>query len=164
MNMPVSPKGVVTAACAALAVAGIALAPQAVAAPMRIGNYEVLTDRWNDHSWVWSIMHSCGAPDCATYFEDPVIAPATTTFNVHAIPRPLKSQAFQQSAFFGDGRYTLTVDVPDGVRCIGYNMPSHDVYSWEAVSLSGTIRSAYDAGCYGAPGGSDTYAFSLRKF
>ena len=55
---------------------------------MRVGNYEVLNDRWNDHSWIWSVTHSCGAPDCGTYFVDPVIAPATDNLNVIAIPRP----------------------------------------------------------------------------
>jgi hypothetical protein len=130
---------------------------------MRIGNYEVVTDRWNDHSWIWSVMHSCGAPDCGTYFEDPVIAPATETLNVRAIPRPLKSQAFQQSAFFADGQYTLTVDVPDGVRCIGYNLPSHDVYTWDAVSLVGSIESSSASGCYGGPGGIETHPFALRR-
>ncbi len=79
-------------------IAATALAPVANASPMRIGNYEVLTDRWNDHSWIWAVMHSCGAPDCGTYFVDPVI-PASDTVNVRAIPRPLKSQAFQQSAY-----------------------------------------------------------------
>lgn len=132
-------------------------------ADMRIGNYEVLTDRWNDHSWIWSVMHSCGAPDCGTYFEDPVIAPATETMNVRAIPRPLKSHAFQQSAFFADGRYTLTVDVADGIRCIGYNLPSHDVYTWDAVSLVGSIESSFAAGCYGGPGGVETHPFALRR-
>lgn len=149
---------------AALTMAATTFAPIANASPMRIGNYELITDRWNDHTWIWSIMHSCGAPDCGTYFEDPVIAPATDTMNVRAIPRPLKSQAFQQSAFFADGRYTLTVDVPDGVRCIGYNLPSHDVYSWDAVTLAGTIESSYPAGCFGGPGGADTYAFALQRF
>ena len=144
-----------------LALVSVLSAPIAHA-DMRIGNYEVLTDRWNDHSWIWSVMHSCGAPDCGTYFEDPVIAPATETMNVRAIPRPLKSQAFQQSAFFADGRYTLTVDVPDGVRCIGYNLPSHDVYTWDAVSLVGSIESTFAAGCYGGPGGVETHPFALR--
>ena len=145
-----------------LALVSVLSAPIAHA-DMRIGNYEVLTDRWNDHSWIWSVMHSCGAPDCGTYFEDPVIAPATETMNVRAIPRPLKSQAFQQSAFFADGRYTLTVDVPDGVRCIGYNLPSHDVYTWDAVSLVGSIESTFAAGCYGGPGGVETHPFALRR-
>jgi hypothetical protein len=154
----------VPVACAVFALAATALAPLADAAPMRIGNYEVLTDRWNDHSWVWSVAHSCGAPDCGTYHENPVTAPATDNLNVTAIPRPPKSQRFQNTAFFADGRYTLTVDVPDGVRCIGYNLPSRDVYSWDAASLAGTIDSTYGAGCYGAPGGVATYTLSLQRF
>jgi hypothetical protein len=147
-----------------IALAATVLAPIANASEMRIGNYELITDRWNDHSWIWTIMHSCGAPDCGTYFEDPVIAPATETLNVRAIPRPLKSQAFQQSAFFTDGRYTLTVDVPDGVRCIGYNLPSRDVYSWDAATLAGTIESTYEVGCYGGPGNINSRAFALQRF
>ncbi len=69
----------------------------------------------------------------------------------------------RNTAFYADGRYTLTVDVIDGVRCIGYNLPSHDVYTWDAVSLSGTILSTYAAGCYGAPGGTSTFTFSLIR-
>ncbi|MBE1546745.1 hypothetical protein GGC64_000753 [Mycobacterium sp. OAS707] len=147
-----------------LASATIALAPTAGAAGMKIGNYEVANDRWNDHSWVWSVTHSCrNDPECGTYIVDPVIAPATDNLNVLAIPRPLKSQRFQNTAFYADGRYTLTVDVIDGVRCIGYNLPSHDVYNWDAASLAGTIVSTFDAGCYGAPGGTATYNFSLIR-
>jgi hypothetical protein len=131
---------------------------------MRVGNYEVANDRWNDHSWVWSVTHSCrNDPECGTYIVDPVIAPATDDLNVIAIPRPLKSQRFQNTAFYADGRYTLTVDVIDGVRCVGYNLPSHDVYNWDAASLAGTIVSTFDAGCYGAPGGTATYTFSLVR-
>jgi hypothetical protein len=61
---------------------------------------------------------------------------------------------------YADGRYTLTVDAIDGVRCVGYNLPSHDVYSWDAATLAGTI----DASCYGGPGGTSTYTFSLQRF
>ena len=151
---------------ALMALAGLSVPTASAAAQMKIGNYEVLNDRWNDHSWVWSVAHSCknDDPECGTYFEDPVIAPHSDNLNVIAIPRPPKSQRFQGTAFWVDGRYTLTVDVIDGVRCIGYNLPSHDVYSWDATSLAGTIDSTYDAGCYGAPGGTSTYTFSLQRF
>jgi hypothetical protein len=148
----------------AVVTAAMVLAPTANAAGMKLGNYEVANDRWNDHSWIWSVTHSCGDPDCGTYFVDPVANPASDNLNVTAIPRPLKSQRFQGTAFYADGRYTLTVDVIDGVRCIGYNLPSHDVYNWDAVSLAGTITSMYDAGCYGAPGGTSTYNFSLSRY
>lgn len=131
---------------------------------MKIGNYEVANNRWNDHSWVWQVSHSCrDDPQCGTYIVDPILAPATDNLNVIAIARPPKSQRFQNTAVYANGRYTLTVDVIDGVRCIGYNLPSHDVYSWDAVSLSGTIVSTFPAGCYGAPGGTSTYTFALIR-
>jgi hypothetical protein len=160
-------RAVAPALGAALVAAATLSAPAAgAAAQMKIGNYEVATDRWNDHSWVWSVTHSCndGAPDCGTYYDDPVLAPHTDNLNVIAIPRPPKSQQFQETAFFADGRYTLTVDVPDGVRCIGYNLPSHDVYSWDAATLAGNIDSSYDAGCFNGPGGTSSYGFSLQRF
>jgi hypothetical protein len=148
---------------ASLVAATMMLAPPASASVMKVGNYEVATDRWNDHSWVWAVTHSCGAPDCGTYIVDPVLNPDDGNLNVIAIPRPPKSQRFQGTAFFADGRYTLTVDVIDGVRCIGYNLPSHDVYNWDAISLAGTITSTYDASCYGGPGGTSTFDFSLNR-
>ncbi|WP_319448005.1 MULTISPECIES: hypothetical protein [unclassified Mycobacterium] len=149
----------------ALATATMMCAPTASAsAHMRVGNYEVNNDRWNDHSWIWSVQHSCGAPDCGTQLVDPVVNPASDNLNVIAIPRPPKSQRFQNTAFYNNGRYTLTVDVIDGVRCIGYNLPSHDVYDWDAVSLAGTIVSTYDASCYGGPGGTSTYTFGLQRY
>ena len=157
-------RALVGAVGVALVTAATVLAPTANAAAMKIGNYEVPNNRWNDHTWIWSVTHSCGDPDCGTYFVDPVVAPETDNLNVIAIARPPKSQRFQGTAFYADGRYTLTVDVIDGVRCIGYNLPSHDVYSWDGATLAGTIVSAYDAGCYGAPGGTSTYDFSLLRY
>ena len=145
-------------------VAASMMAPDAHASTMKIGNYEVANNRWNDHSWVWAVTHSCSVdPQCGTPFTDPGPAPATDNLNVIAIPRPNKSQRFQNTAFYADGRYTLTVDVIDGVRCIGYNLPSHDVYTWDAVSLGGTILSTYAAGCYGAPAGTSTFTFALIR-
>jgi hypothetical protein len=103
------------------AVTAMVVAPNANASAMRIGNYDVLTDRWNDHSFVWAVAFSCGGPECGTYLEDPQLLAPTDNRNVIAIPRPLKSQRFQGTAFYADGQYTLTVDVIDGVRCIGCN-------------------------------------------
>ncbi|PRC54125.1 hypothetical protein C6A85_50340, partial [Mycobacterium sp. ITM-2017-0098] len=66
-----------------------------------------------------------------------------------------------------DDRYTLSVDVPDGLRCgnvyYGLVIPTRDVYSWGAVSLQGTLTSSFAAGCDGAPGGAFTYPFSLVR-
>ena len=163
MAVATAARAAIPAVGAALVTAAMVLAPNASATGMKVGNYEVPNDRWDNHSWVWSVTHTCGDPNCGTNFVDPVVNPATDDLNVIAIPRPPKSQRFQGTAFYADGRYTLTVDVIDGVRCIGYNLPSHDVYNWDAVSLAGTIVSTYDAGCYGAPGGTSTYNFSLTR-
>lgn len=151
---------------AALVAAAAVLAPVAQAkSPMWMGNYEVATDRWNDHSWIWVVAHSCSAWDCGTPLVDPVVNPETDDINVIGIPRPPKSQRIQNTAFLGpDGRYTLTVDVIDGVRCLGYNLPSHDVYNWDPKTLAGTITSTFNANCNGGPGGTNTYGFSLIRF
>jgi hypothetical protein len=149
--------------CVAAAAAAMLLAPNANAAAMRIGNYDVLTDRWDNLSYVFAVAFTCGAPDCGTYNEDPTVVAPTDNRNVIGISRPPKSQRFQGTAFYANGQYTLTVDVIDGVRCIGYNLPSHDVYTWDAASLNGTINSTFDADCYGGPGGSRTYGFNLQR-
>ena len=100
--------------------------------------------------------------DCLT-IPNPMVATPTEDLNVTGVPRPSRNGAgFQNTAFHAAGRYTLTVDVIDGVRCFGYNLPSHDVYDWDATSLSGTITSTFDAGCAGAPGGTNVYLFSLN--
>lgn len=135
----------------ALVSATVLFAPDVLAAAgMQIGNYEVPNDRWNDQSWVWNITPAG-------------VGSSSADVSVTAISRPKKSQSFQGSAFYVNGRFTLTVDVPDGVRCIGYNLPSHDVYSWDAATLAGTIDSSYSASCYGGPGGNSTYTFALQR-
>ncbi len=34
----------------------------------------------------------------------------------------------------------MNVDVPDGVRCTVYFLPSHDTYTWDAVTLTGSVN------------------------
>ena len=147
----------------ALAVVATVLAPVAnTPEPCASGNYELVTDRRNDLTWVWEGLHSCGAPDCGTTLVDPDVAPATTTLNVIAIPRSLKSQRFQQSAFYVDGEYTLTVDVPAEVRCIGNNCRRTTCTHRLEHTRWSTIESTYIAGCYGGPGGTDTYTLLCK--
>ena len=149
-------------ATTAVGVLAAATAAPASASPMTIGNYAVLSTRWTDLAWVWEVNHSCRQdPRCGTPIVDPVLAPATDDVNVTAVPRPNRSQVFQETGHYADGRYTLTVDVIDGLRCPGHTMASHDVYSWDAVTLTGTVTSTYDTACFGAPGGISTYDFSL---
>lgn len=131
--------------------AAIALAP-VTRANMTLGNYDVqIVGRYDFHTWVWSIT-SCG-DGCV---------------HVFAIARPVaKAFAYTGDARLVDGRYTLTVDVPDGLRCdniyYGPTIPTHDVYTWDAATLAGSLESSFDAGCDGAPGGTQTYPFTLSR-
>ena len=77
------------------------------------------------------------------------------------MPRPAKRfrnptgkrRRGEADAHLANGRYTMVVDVPDGVRCMVQFFPSHDMYTWDAVTLAGQVDSTFDAGCGGAPGG-----------
>jgi hypothetical protein len=135
---------------AAVTVAVVALAPTAHAG-MQVGNYEVQTPRDPGHSWLWAIRAcNSGSGDCV---------------HVQAIPRPNGQAApWDSDARLVDGRYTMAVDVPDGVRCVVYFLPSHDTYSWDAVTLTGSVESVYEASCGGGPGGTATYPFTLVRY
>lgn len=134
----------------ALTAAAIALAPTA-AAGMLIGNYEVETTRDPGHSWLWEVRKCrVEVPDCV---------------HVQGTPRPNgQAEPWNADAHLANGRYTMVVDVPDGVRCTVYFLPSHDTYSRDMVTLQGSVDSVFDAGCGGAPGGTATYPFSLQRY
>ncbi|MGV0645663.1 hypothetical protein ABQF13_24050 [Mycolicibacterium sp. XJ879] len=136
-------------AAVTLVTAATLIAPPA-AAMMTWGNYDVLTNRYNRASWVWFIT-PCNPhkqPDCAA---------------VSGISRLKFYYEYDGEAFLKDGRYTMTVDVPDGLQCPGHVMPTRDTYSWDEVSLAGTIDSVYDVGCFGGPPGSQFWTFALRR-
>ncbi|OBG96189.1 hypothetical protein A5697_22880 [Mycobacterium sp. E3251] len=119
---------------------------------MQIGNYRLDTPRDPGHSWIFAIRpcrYNQG-PECLT---------------VQAIAQPNGQAAFWKSdAHLSNGRYTMAVDVPDGVRCVVQFFPSHDVYSWDAVTLAGQVDSTYDTGCGGGPGGTNSWPFSLVRW
>jgi hypothetical protein len=118
---------------------------------MLIGNYEVETTRDPGHSWLWNVRPcQVETPDCV---------------QVNAQPRPNgQAEPWNTDAHLANGRYTMVVDVPDGVRCTVYFLPSHDTYSWDAVTLSGSVDSTFNAGCGNAPGGTVSYPFTLVRF
>jgi hypothetical protein len=134
----------------ALTAATVALAPTATAG-MLVGNYEVHTTRDPGHSWLWEVR-PCRypTPDCV---------------HVQGTPRP-NGQAvpWDTDAHLANNRYTMVVDIPDGVRCVVYFLPSHDTYSWDATTLEGSVDSVYDASCGGGPGGTVSYPFSLVRY
>ncbi len=118
---------------------------------MQLGNYDVLTNRYTQASWVWfvAICIPEKSPDC---------------LDVSGIARLKFYYEYDGKAHLVDGtRYTLTVDVPDGLRCPGYILPSRDTYTWDDVTLAGEINSVYDVGCFGGPPGTQFWTFALQR-
>lgn len=134
----------------ALAAAALTLSPTAHADMLYV-NYHVDTNRDPGHFWIWSISPCTPvAPGCVS---------------VYATPQPNgQATVYRGEAHLVNGRYTLSVDVPDGVRCVVQFFPSHDVYSWDATTLTGQVDSTFDTGCGGGPGGTTSYPFSLVRF
>jgi hypothetical protein len=140
----------VTILAAALSAAAALLAPPAQAA-MQLGNYDVLTNRYTRASWFWFVTPCFPnkPPDCV---------------DVSAAPR-LKFYAYYDGqAHLANGRYTMTVDVPDGLQCTpGYAMPTRETWTWDEVTLAGTIESVYDVGCFNGPPGTQFWTFALQR-
>lgn len=133
---------------AVLTAIAVALAPVSQA-EMYVGNYAVQTPRDPGHAWIWAVR-PCGRSDCV---------------HVQAIPQPNGQAApYDGDAQLVDGHYTMSVDVPDGVRCVVAFFPSHDTYTWDAVTLTGSVQSTYESGCGGGPGGTDSYPFALTRY
>lgn len=145
----------------------LALAPVAAAAVLApvahanqtYGNFEVLSDRWADGGpqWIWA-LYPCepndpGLPgdtiDCAV---------------VSALPSPQFGAYYGGTARLVNGQYSFTTDVPDGLRCLGQRLPTRDTYTWDAVTLAGTVESHFDVGCFGGPAGVNTWTFALRRY
>ncbi|KUI01731.1 hypothetical protein [Mycobacterium sp. IS-3022] len=135
---------------AALLMAAGLVAPPPAQATMTWGNYDLLTNRYDRASWLWFIR-PCWPdkqPDCVY---------------VSARPR-LKFYAYYEGqALAVNGRYTMTVDVPDGLRCPGQVLPTRETYSWDEVSLVGTIESHYNVGCFNGPPGMQFWTFKLQR-
>ena len=116
-------------------------------AGMKVGNYSFnIEGRYDFHKWLWMVS-SCNRPeqttDCAL---------------ISAVARPVaKAYDWDGHAQVINGRWSMTVDVPDGLRCgdiyYGPVIPTHDVYSWDPVTLAGTLESTSDVGCDNAPAG-----------
>jgi hypothetical protein len=141
----------------ALTAAAVTLAPPA-SAELWPGNYNVnIPDRRDFHTWAWA-ANPC--PPAITFSPDCVY--------ISANPMPIaKAYGFYGIAKLANGQYTMTVDVPDGLRCddiyYGPVIPTHDVYTWDAKTLAGQLQSTFDVGCDGAPGGTFTYPFWLTR-
>lgn len=120
------------------------------------GNYEVLSNRWTDASWIWAAFPcDAGAPGRPGAVVDCVL--------VSAVPRP------QFGAYYGgvarrvNGSFSFTTDVPDGLRCLGQSLPTRDTYTWDASTLAGVVESRFDVGCFNGPPGMNTWTFALQR-
>ncbi|WP_370485704.1 hypothetical protein [Mycobacterium sp. pUA109] len=142
---------------------GVLAAPVCVAtmlaspagADMRFGNYEVLSDRWTDASWVWAV-YPCETPGQFDQMPSGCVL-------VSALPRPQFGAYYGGTAKLVDGHYSFTSDVPDGLRCPGAALPTRDTYTWDANTLAGSVDSHFDVGCFNGPPGVNTWAFSLTR-
>ena len=138
-----------------LLAAGEIPGPGTVGAPpanamMALGNYDVLTNRYDRASWVWGIA-AC-TPERSLDCVD-----------VSGIARLKYYYEYSGKAHLSGDTYTLVVDVPDGLRCPGQVLPSRDTYTWNQVTLAGEINSVYDVGCFGGPPGTQFWTFALQR-
>lgn len=149
-------KSLMGAIGAALMAVATLVAPPAEAAPFGSFNL-IIPGRVDFHKWIWT-MTPCltslleSQPDCSL---------------VTGVPQPVaKAFNYQNTARVVDGRYTLTIDDPFGLRCgniyYGPTAPTRDVYSWDQTTMAGTLTSTFDAGCDGVPG-TLIYPFSLVR-
>jgi hypothetical protein len=131
-----------------LAAAASVLAPPANA--YTLGNYDVLTNRYERASWFWFVTPCrVAAPDC---------------LRISATPRLKFYNYYEGTAHLADGRWTLNVDVSDGLQCLpGYAVPTHETWTWDDSTLAGTIESNYDVGCFDGPAGSQFWTFALQR-
>ena len=129
-------RSILSAAVAAVAAVGLAPAAHA---DQKLGNYEVLSDRWANGgpSWIWA-FYPCDAG------------------NPGGPEKPLDCAVGNQFSF--------TSDVPDGLRCLGQNLPTRDTYTWDANTLAGVVESRYDVGCFNGPPGMNTWTFALQRY
>lgn len=146
-------KVVIAAAVLAIA-AGTAVTPPPAQAMMQLGNYDLMTNRYDrpaSASWLWWITNCYPAkqPDCV---------------HVHARPRRAFYAYFDGLAQLANGRYTMTVDVVDGLICPdNRRLPTRETYSWDERSLAGTIESHYAVGCFNGPPGMQFWTFQLVR-
>ncbi|MCK0176624.1 MULTISPECIES: hypothetical protein [Mycobacteriaceae] len=142
----------------ALLVAAMVGAPQASA--MSLGNYNLhIPDRRDFHTWVLSLVSPCRNDDNSK---------RTDCIDAMMMPQPIAKALYTKAeAWLVDGRYTMIIDDPFGLRCgdiyYGPTIPTHDVYTWDATTLVGEMVSTFNAGCDGAPGGQRVYPISLTR-
>ncbi|MGE2715304.1 hypothetical protein ACQI4L_14700 [Mycolicibacterium litorale] len=142
----------------ALLTAALVGAPPASAMPR--GNYMLnIPDRRDFHTWILTAIAPCRNPDDSM---------RTDCIDAITMPQPIAKAVYTKApAWLVNGRYTMVIDDPFGLRCgdiyYGPTIPTHDVYTWDATTLAGEMVSSFNVGCDGAPGGQRTYPFTLTR-
>ena len=63
-----------------------------------------------------------------------------------------------------NGLWGMAIDKPEGALCKdGSRAPTHNEYSWDASTLSGTLVVSSGAICGGGPQTADPYTFTMSK-
>ena len=140
---------------AAVAVAVYMAVATVVAPPAQafwqLGNYDLLTNRYDRASWYWFVARC-----------NPV--PATDCRFISAVPRLKFYNYYGGNAYLVNGQWTLKTEVSDGLQCApGYALPTHETYVWDDNTLVGTITSNYDVGCFNGPPGQQFWTFQLQR-
>jgi hypothetical protein len=126
-------------------------------ADVSVGNYQLnIAGRYDFHTWIWAVAaprSGAGTPGCV---------------HVAGLPQPTaKASYYEGDARLTDGRYTLVIDDPFGLRCgdvyYGPTIPTRDIYTWDAITLSGNLESSYGSDCGGSAGGTTKYPFTLTR-
>ena len=118
---------------------------------MLLGNYDLLTEQVHESSWAWGISDCVPekTPDCIDSQRD------IATEVLLRVRR--KARIWPTAATRWSSMYPMACAAPSA------NMPTRDTYSWDAVSLAGTIDSVYDVGCFNGPPGSQFWTFALQR-
>lgn len=127
-----------------------AIVPPPANAMMTLGNYDVLTNRYDRSSWVWFIARCVPerSLDC---------------IYVSGIPRRAFYAPYENKAHLVGDTYTLVIDDPTGLQCFGQALPTRDTYTWDQNTLAGEINSTYDVGCFNGPPGTQFWTFALQR-
>ena len=95
---------------------------------MLTGNYEVQTPQGSGHSWLWDRQARASvAPDCVHVQAAPRTQRASGALRTQMHASPTAATPWSSSARWR----ALHRDLP----------PSHDTYSWDAVTLAGSVDS-----------------------
>ena len=89
---------------------------------------------------------------------------APDCLKISAAPRLKFYDYYDGTAHLANGRWTLNVDVSDGLQCLpGYSMPTHETSRGTMSRWPEPSSPNYDVGCFNGPPGSQFWTFALQR-